>query len=124
MASKGNRVFVRRKYNLPLAKTMRTNTKLGDGGPYVNMFFASVSYTSDLAPFQGASPGWRFPGLKPWAESCGPSGAINRPNPPGFVRLGSANFLKNSPKNDDPWLWEPLLSEPAKTEVETLELVP
>jgi hypothetical protein len=37
------------------------------------MFFASVSHTSDLAPFQGASPGGRFPGLKPWAESSSPN---------------------------------------------------
>jgi hypothetical protein len=32
------------------------------------MFFASVTYDNDLAPFQGASAGWRFPGLKPWAK--------------------------------------------------------
>jgi hypothetical protein len=39
-----------------------------------------VANRFDLAPFQGA-PIWggRFPGLKPWAESCSPFGA----GPPG-----------------------------------------
>ena len=40
---------------------MRTGTKLNDGGPYRNMFFASVTYNNDLAPFQGASAGWAVP---------------------------------------------------------------
>jgi hypothetical protein len=65
-----------------MAKIMRTSTKWSDCGPEINMFFASVSYTSDLTPFQGASPGWAVPRvetrLKPWAESCSPSGAIKR----------------------------------------------
>jgi hypothetical protein len=44
-------------------------------GPYFR-----VANRFDLAPFQGA-PIWggRFPGLKPWAESCSPFGA----GPPG-----------------------------------------
>jgi hypothetical protein len=64
---KGIGHFLGRRYNLPLA-IMRTGTKLNDDGPYRNMFFASVTYDNDLAPFQGASAGWRFPGLKPWAK--------------------------------------------------------
>ena len=40
---------------------LRTGTKLNDGGPYRNMFFASVTYNNDLAPFQGASAGWAVP---------------------------------------------------------------
>jgi hypothetical protein len=40
---------------------MRTGTKLNDGGPYRNMFFVSVTYNNDLAPFQGASAGWAVP---------------------------------------------------------------
>jgi hypothetical protein len=40
---------------------MRTGTKLNDGGPYRNMFFKSVTYNNDLAPFQGASAGWAVP---------------------------------------------------------------
>ena len=31
--------------------------------------------------------------------------------------------MVNSPNNDDPSLWEPLRSEPAKTEADMLELV-
>jgi hypothetical protein len=30
-------------------------------GPHRNMFFASVTYNNDLAPFQGASAGWAVP---------------------------------------------------------------
>ena len=56
---KGNRVFVRQRYNRPLAKRMRTTTKWSNCGPNINIFFASVSYTSDLAPL--ASPGWAVP---------------------------------------------------------------
>ena len=40
---------------------MCTGTKLNDGGPYRNMFFESVTYNNDLAPFQGASAGWAVP---------------------------------------------------------------
>ena len=40
---------------------MRTGPKLNDGGPYRNMFFASVTYNNDLTPFQGASAGWAVP---------------------------------------------------------------
>jgi hypothetical protein len=36
---------------------MRTGTKLNDGAPYRNMFFASVTYNNDLAPFQHLQPG-------------------------------------------------------------------
>ena len=36
------------------------------------MFFESVTYNNDLAPFQGASAGWAVPRvetwLKPWAK--------------------------------------------------------
>src|SRR5580704_9806924 len=58
---KRKRVFVRQRYNLPMTKIMRTSTKWSDCGLEINMFFASVSYTSDLTPFQGASPGWAVP---------------------------------------------------------------
>ena len=40
---------------------MRIGTKWNDGGPSKNMFFASVTYNNDLAPFQGASAGWAVP---------------------------------------------------------------
>jgi hypothetical protein len=40
---------------------MRIGTKLNDGGSYKNMFFASVTYNNDLAPFQGALPGGAVP---------------------------------------------------------------
>jgi len=40
---------------------MRTGTKLNDSGPYRNIFFASVTYNNDLAPFQGVSAGWAVP---------------------------------------------------------------
>jgi hypothetical protein len=59
---------------------MRTGTKLNDGGPYRNMFFVSVTYNNDLAPFQGASAGWAVPRVEnPGLKSCSPSGAINYP---------------------------------------------
>ena len=58
----------RQRYNLAMTKIMRTSTKWSDCGAKINMFFASVSYTSDLTPFQGASPGRQFPGLKPWTD--------------------------------------------------------
>ena len=57
MLQKGIGHFLGRRYNLPLA-IMRTGTKLNDSGPYRNMFFESVTYNNDLAPFQGASAGW------------------------------------------------------------------
>jgi hypothetical protein len=81
--SKRNEAFVRQRYNLPLAKIMRTTTKWGNCGPNINIFFASVSYTSYLPPFQGASP-WRAvprveTWLKPWAESSCPFGTKNHP---------------------------------------------
>ena len=47
---------------------MRTGTKLNDGGPYRNMFFASVTYNNDLAPFQVAAP----EGLKNLAQGFNP----------------------------------------------------
>ena len=60
MLQKGLGHFLGRRYNLPLAIT-RTGTKLNDDGSYRNMFFASVTYNNDLAPFQGASAGWAVP---------------------------------------------------------------
>jgi hypothetical protein len=38
----------------------------------------------DLPPLQGTSLWWRFPGLKPWAESSSPFGA--RQFVPGYYR--------------------------------------
>ncbi len=46
------------------------------------------------------------------------------PYPADQMRMWEISPRVNSPKNDDPSLWEPLRSEPAKTEAETLELVP
>ena len=46
------------------------------------------------------------------------------PYPADQMRMWEISPRVNSPKNDDPPLWEPLHSEPAKTEAETLELVP
>jgi putative SOS response-associated peptidase YedK len=46
------------------------------------------------------------------------------PYPADQMRMWEISPRVNSPKNDDPSLWEPLHSEPAKTEAETLELVP
>jgi hypothetical protein len=50
---------------------MRTGTKLNDGRPYRNMFFASVTYNNDLAPFQGASAGWAVPRVETGVETLG-----------------------------------------------------
>jgi hypothetical protein len=50
---------------------MRTGTKLNDGGPYRNMFFESVTYNNDLAPFQGASAGWAVPRVETRVETLG-----------------------------------------------------
>jgi putative SOS response-associated peptidase YedK len=46
------------------------------------------------------------------------------PYPADQMRMWEISPRVNSPKNDDPSLWEPLRSESAKTEAETLELVP
>jgi len=56
---------------------MRTGTKLNDGGPYRNMFFASVTYNNDLAPFQGASAGWAVPRVETYKHI--PKDCISRP---------------------------------------------
>ena len=74
-----NWAFVRQKIQSPVAKIIRTSTKLSDCGPSINRSFASVSYKSDLAPYQGTSSGWRFRGLKTWAKPCSPSRVINHP---------------------------------------------
>ena len=50
-AQKMDWAFLRQKIQSP------TGTKLNDGGPHRNMFFVSVTYNNDLAPFQGASAG-------------------------------------------------------------------
>ena len=42
---------------------------------------AGASFTR---PFRARRSGWRFPGLKPWAESSSPFGA--RPFVPGYYR--------------------------------------
>ena len=55
MLQKRNWAFVRQKIQTPVG------TKLNDGGPYRNTYFASVTYNNDLAPFQGASAGWAVP---------------------------------------------------------------
>ena len=46
------------------------------------------------------------------------------PYPTDQMRMWEISPRVNSPKNDDPSLWESLRSEPAKTEAEALELVP
>ena len=46
------------------------------------------------------------------------------PYPADQMRMWEISPRVNSPKNDDPSLWEPLRSEPAKTEAETFVLVP
>jgi putative SOS response-associated peptidase YedK len=46
------------------------------------------------------------------------------PYPADQMRMWEISPRVNSPKNDDPSLWEPLRLESAKTEAETLELVP
>ena len=58
-----------------MAKTMRTTRNWSNWEPYINRSIAFGSYASDLAPFQGAPSGGRFPGLKPWAKSYSPDGA-------------------------------------------------
>jgi len=58
---KGIGYLLGRRYSLPFAKIMRTNAELSDCRPSINRSFASVSYKSDLAPFQSASPGWVVP---------------------------------------------------------------
>ena len=39
------------------------------------------------------------------------------------MRMWEISPRINSPKNDDPLLWEPIRSEPAQTTTEALELV-
>jgi putative SOS response-associated peptidase YedK len=46
------------------------------------------------------------------------------PYPADQMRMWEISPRVNSPKNDDPSLWEPLRSEPQNTEAETFELVP
>jgi putative SOS response-associated peptidase YedK len=46
------------------------------------------------------------------------------PYPGDQMRMWKISPRVNSSKNDDPSLWEPLRSDSAKTEAETLELVP
>jgi hypothetical protein len=48
---------------------MRIGTRLNGDGPYKNMFFASVTYNNDLAPFQGASVGWAVPRVETQVET-------------------------------------------------------
>jgi hypothetical protein len=52
--------FLGRRYNLPLANNAHRH-KVERWRPYRNMFFESVTYNNDLAPFQGASAGWAVP---------------------------------------------------------------
>lgn len=46
------------------------------------------------------------------------------PYPADQMRMWEISPRVNSPKNDDPSLWEPLRSESATTEAETLALAP
>ena len=57
---------------------MGTSAKLRDCGPYINIFLASVSYTSGLA-FQGASPRWAVRALNSSrkVQTPGPEGPIS-----------------------------------------------
>ena len=57
-----------RRYSLPFAKIMRTSAELSDCRPSINRSFASVSYKSDLAPFEGAPPGWGVPRVETLGE--------------------------------------------------------
>ena len=63
MLQKRDWAFLRQKIHLPLANNAHRHKveQLNDGGPYRNLFFASVTYNNDLAPFQGASAGWAVP---------------------------------------------------------------
>jgi hypothetical protein len=60
---------------------MRTGTKLNDGRPYRNMFFAPVTYNNDLAPFQGASAGWAVPRVSTLGDMQVPEIAIALSDP-------------------------------------------
>ena len=48
-------------------------------GPIEICFSRLLLITMTWRPFRARWPGGRFPGLKPWAKSCSPSGAINYP---------------------------------------------
>jgi hypothetical protein len=48
-------------------------------GPIEICFSRLLLITMIWRPFRARPPGGRFPGLKPWAKSCSPSGAINYP---------------------------------------------
>src|SRR5580693_8173335 len=48
-------------------------------GPIEICFSRLLLITMSWRPFRARRPGGRFPGLKPWANFCSPSGAINYP---------------------------------------------
>jgi hypothetical protein len=57
----------------------------------------------NLAPFQGGSRGGRFPGLKPWAESCCPVGT--KPQAEAHRPVGTNRGLSPAvPLGEDPGL--------------------
>src|SRR5580693_1815687 len=58
---KGIGHFLGRRYNLPLANNGHRHKVERWRGTHRNMFFASVTYNNDLAPFQGALAGWAVP---------------------------------------------------------------
>jgi putative SOS response-associated peptidase YedK len=50
--------------------------------------------------------------------------ALLVPCPSNHMRLWEISPRVNSPKNDDPSLWEPVDGEPTQTTTDTLELLP
>ena len=82
------------RYNLLLAKLMRTSTKWSDCGPWIICSSRLFLIRLIWRPFRARRPGGRFPGLKPWAESCSRSGARTPFNfsavQPEFVVSGSS----------------------------------
>ena len=68
-----------RRYNLPLANNGHRHKVERWRGPIEICFSRLLLITMIWRPFRARRSGGRFPGLKPWAKICSPSGAINYP---------------------------------------------
>jgi putative SOS response-associated peptidase YedK len=58
-----------------------------------------------------------------WETEDGNLKELLLPYPADEMRMWEISPRVNSPKNDDPSLWEPLHSEPTQTTTHTLELL-
>jgi hypothetical protein len=79
--------------------------------PAIGLYFR-VATRFDLAPLQGTSHrGVRFPGLKPWAKSCGPFGAglLGRMTCAKHIRPAGTGLFSSSSQALRAWLLSPRL---------------